>query len=446
MMAARDAAILERDRALLKCESLAASCASMMRERDAAVAARQEIFDNEYVKMVFGCHPTHALIADKEPTGLLETCSVDEFVSWNNAKLKMPGGKTVEAPAPFESTGKHGDFFIKNILPWTPISPGEITFPDQVLYRKSSITLSNVRRAEGLLFDKKGIYYPDEVTRGFDYVVLGDENNIVFHRKFALVKFSDWRTIDGLSLIYFDINSANYYHWLIDSLLRLYLMREVVGLSGNVFFPGREEAMTEWQRASLSIFSEDIKFFPTDGEIFNLEAAAWSGKMGVTECPSPLLCDFAKFIKKKVVNRVSRKVAQPRRLYVSRQGKRGVLNDEEVASVLSGYGFMPIRPETMTFDEQVSVFSEADVIVGAHGAGLSNIIFCSGQAAIIELFPWSEWRPFFWAICNRFGFRYTYLRCRSPADPSIYAPGDMPFTVCIDELRTAIEEALRLPA
>ena len=429
MMAARDAAVVERDRAVT--------------ERDAAVAQRDEILGNEYVRMVFGNHPTHALIADREPTDLFESDSPADFASRDNAKLKVLGGEIIDVPPPLNPTGKHGDFFIKNTQPWLPISLGRMRFPDRWLYTKSPVYLSNVPRAEGVLFDKFGIYCPDEQARGFDYAVAGDSNNIVFHRKFALVKFSDWPTIDGLSLIYFDVNFANYYHWLIDALPKLYLMREAMGLSGNVIFPGGEQAITEWQRASLSILGSNIMFLPSGTQVFKLEAAAWTTIMGMTECSSPLLRDLASFVKKSVGKGARGSGSQFGRLYISRQGKRGVLNNEEVASVLSGYGFTTIKPETMPFAEQVSVFSQANVVVGAHGAGLSNIIFCDGPAAVVELLPWAESRPFFWAICNRFGYRHTYLRCQSPAGPSFYGPGDMPFTVCIADLRTAIEDALR---
>lgn len=40
----------------------------------------------------------------------------------------------------------------------------------------------------------------------------------------------------------------------------------------------------------------------------------------------------------------------------------------------------------MGFGAQVEMFSNAKIIVGEHGAGLTNILFCC-NAKIIELFP-----------------------------------------------------------
>jgi capsular polysaccharide biosynthesis protein len=41
------------------------------------------------------------------------------------------------------------------------------------------------------------------------------------------------------------------------------------------------------------------------------------------------------------------------------------------------YNFELIDPSVMTFSEQVRTFSEAEAIVGAEGAGMANLAFCS---------------------------------------------------------------------
>jgi hypothetical protein len=47
--------------------------------------------------------------------------------------------------------------------------------------------------------------------------------------------------------------------------------------------------------------------------------------------------------------------------------------------------FEIVRCEDLSFETQVTIFSEASVIVGAHGSGLANLIFAPPNAKIVEL-------------------------------------------------------------
>jgi capsular polysaccharide biosynthesis protein len=41
----------------------------------------------------------------------------------------------------------------------------------------------------------------------------------------------------------------------------------------------------------------------------------------------------------------------------------------------------------MSFNEQVSTFFYADYIIGEHGSGMFNAIFCKDEAVVFDLFP-----------------------------------------------------------
>jgi hypothetical protein len=76
------------------------------------------------------------------------------------------------------------------------------------------------------------------------------------------------------------------------------------------------------------------------------------------------------------------------RVYISRENmnRRQVLNREQLVDSISGYGFESYSPETMTFAEQVALYKNADILMGAKGSGLANMIF-SNDSNVIELFP-----------------------------------------------------------
>ena len=81
-----------------------------------------------------------------------------------------------------------------------------------------------------------------------------------------------------------------------------------------------------------------------------------------------------------------------RRLYISRsQSSRKIVNEEEILQVLKNYNFEVIHCENMSFPEQSALFSEAEVVLGPHGAGIYNQIFCRSGTTIIEIYNKDYW-------------------------------------------------------
>ena len=65
--------------------------------------------------------------------------------------------------------------------------------------------------------------------------------------------------------------------------------------------------------------------------------------------------------------------------------ERSVSNDNEVKSYLLKKDFVPVRLGEIMFSEQVDLFNNADCIVGLHGAGFANLVFCKPGTKVIEL-------------------------------------------------------------
>ena len=80
-------------------------------------------------------------------------------------------------------------------------------------------------------------------------------------------------------------------------------------------------------------------------------------------------------------------IEKQKKIYISRADaqSRRILNEEMVIKVLESCGFSVFCLAHMTFTEQVELFSSASHIVGAHGGGLSNLLF-STHASVLELF------------------------------------------------------------
>ncbi len=77
----------------------------------------------------------------------------------------------------------------------------------------------------------------------------------------------------------------------------------------------------------------------------------------------------------------------PRRFYVDRRGtaQRVLDGEDEVVCALLALGIVPVRPETLSFADQIRLFRGAELIVAPHGAGLTNIGFARPGCQVLEL-------------------------------------------------------------
>ena len=62
-----------------------------------------------------------------------------------------------------------------------------------------------------------------------------------------------------------------------------------------------------------------------------------------------------------------------------------LLNEAEIERALVQLGFKTVVLGEMSVSDQIRSFSRARVIVGAHGAGLTNLMFAPPDAAVVEI-------------------------------------------------------------
>ncbi len=75
----------------------------------------------------------------------------------------------------------------------------------------------------------------------------------------------------------------------------------------------------------------------------------------------------------------------PSRIYISRAGRRRVVNEEALMTMLSQYGFVYVEEKSGSLSEQLSLFRGAGFIIGPHGASFTNINWCSPGTYLHEL-------------------------------------------------------------
>ena len=108
-----------------------------------------------------------------------------------------------------------------------------------------------------------------------------------------------------------------------------------------------------------------------------------------------------------------------RRIYVTRGGKRNtrrVTNEAALLDLLRPLGFEVYDPGAHTVQDQIDQFAAAEVVVGPHGAGLTNLVFASPGVRILELFAPRYLNAGYWTIAENLpDATYRYL-VGEPAD------------------------------
>lgn len=147
-----------------------------------------------------------------------------------------------------------------------------------------------------------------------------------------------------------------------------------------------------------------------------------------------------------IANRIApdRPLDGQERILIQRHQKFGrhFQNQNEMMELLAPLGVRPVVPETMKLTEQADLFARAELIIGAHGAGLTNMMFRRAPASVVEIFSDKFGSPHYWIMANQRGF--THRSVMSTAQPTKHNRADS--RVDLDELKGALSSLeLRRP-
>ena len=181
----------------------------------------------------------------------------------------------------------------------------------------------------------------------------------------------------------------NYFHFTFDILVKLANFLEETGFDPAKLTFLVDGPLRRWQNDLLTMIGID-----TDKQIRNV------GKKVVDVenllLISPRRFQNTQYSTKALINYRRRALADADvsktnspNLYVSRRlaNKRRIVNEAELIKELEKRDFQIVDAEKLTAKEQVSLFSNAKLIVAPHGAGLTNVVY-STEPTVVELFPY----------------------------------------------------------
>jgi capsular polysaccharide biosynthesis protein len=216
--------------------------------------------------------------------------------------------------------------------------------------------------------------------------------------------------VDGRLGILASRGDGNYYHFLVDALARLGVMEQCPQIAppDRWYVP----AQASFQRELLAMVGIGPAQLVDAAQVGHVRAEC----LVVPGVPSATVLNprwVTDFLRQRLLR--PEDVVGPRRpIYLSRGNQlnnRRVANEAQVLELLTERGFTAIDPGAMSVREQIRACANASVIVGAHGAGLANIMFARPGTAVVELFPAGDVLPdCYWTLSRTVpGVEYRYL-------------------------------------
>lgn len=239
---------------------------------------------------------------------------------------------------------------------------------------------------------------------------------------------------------------GNYYHWLIDSLPRLHLVREA-GLFDKIDYflvYDKECSFVRESLLALGIRPEQLLDVSTHHHLRAQQLLATSPVRGGGRHSPYWLSHFLRR------HYLPATLSLPRfapRVYISRRdaGMRRLLNEAAAEAVLREFGFETYVLSELSLLDKAELFNGAEALVGTVGAGMANLMFATPGTPLLELHPHTFVEPESADTAYRVGLPYQWLACQpsSPGSTSYYSARHLDLYVDPAALRTALRRLLQ---
>ncbi len=131
------------------------------------------------------------------------------------------------------------------------------------------------------------------------------------------------------------------------------------------------------------------------------------------------------------------------RIYISRKARRKLTNENEVIKVLKEFDFDIIEDTPKTVAEQITLYKNARIIIGPHGASYTNIINCAPGTILIELFPGGYYPDYFRSLSRALGLSYYAIFEDNISETHYRNLGD-DLTIDPEKIKIALQNILSL--
>jgi len=256
-----------------------------------------------------------------------------------------------------------------------------------------SLTDGAVAGADGLVYCPRTRSAVEEAMRSWI-------QPISRHPLLSAPRFPAPKRLAGRVLSIAALDAEGFYHFLLESLPRLWLGGDFLPGTNWILANGRPGSFQEKWLAQAGIGADRVIWL--DGlSSFRCDQLAFAS------CPSgdqqPNLAAI------RAVRELLRAEPPARpgteRIWISRADAASRRPAWETALLRQLGGFTSICLSRQSPAEQIEVMRRAAVVAGPHGAGFSNLIFCAPGTKVVEIFPDRFWVPLYSRLAEVCGLK-----------------------------------------
>jgi Glycosyltransferase 61 len=198
----------------------------------------------------------------------------------------------------------------------------------------------------------------------------------------------------------------NYYHWLVQTIPGLDWSARNIG-AGNVTLLSGD--LKPWQAETLEILGYDrvSRIVLDPGHHYSIPRLEYSEfQNGSTAFEISLSAQ--RIYDRLAAAAMDGTPANTEILYVARTDSvnRAAENEEALIGLLEAEGVRVVVPGSLSVRQQVNLFGKTRAVIGPHGAGLTNIVFCRPGTIFYEFLPSHYLNPCFSRLAQAAGLEY----------------------------------------
>lgn len=221
--------------------------------------------------------------------------------------------------------------------------------------------------------------------------------------------------LQGKYVALLSLNDNNFFHFIYDLLYKALFVKNL-----NLDFVCIIKDNFIWKTELLELYG--LKYIIEKSNFIEIENALIVNSPIYSGEPSLEVCN----ILNKYLPKILRNKNLPKKILIFRKKARTrkIVNEDSFFILIEKYGFVFIELEDFSITEQIELFQNAEIIIAAHGAGLSWLFACSSDCIVIEFFSKNYLNYLYARISEKLNLKYYSFICeaefsRDKFDPDI---------------------------
>ena len=250
-------------------------------------------------------------------------------------------------------------------------------------------------------------------------VYLQDSYNILLLILKKIV-FLNFRLVIKKTIWFTDSWSNGYFHWMLDALPRLFVAIQKHP-NASIVLPEQFRSQ-DYILSSLNAIGVNKIQFMSTGNYYFFRRLIFQTHLAPTgnyhdETTRQMRSYMLKNTPKDALD-------FGERIYISRAKakRRTITNENELIPILKKYGFHSIHFEDYSWQQQMAICANAKMLLGLHGAGLTNILFMPEGSVVIELRRKGDaHNNCYFSLASALRHHYYYLQCKADKTETLNA-------------------------